>query len=224
MLKKKLKKLINLLGYDIRKRNILGARTATEYNTKSFTNKFYENEKLVNRYITNEVSNFTSNIFHIAQTYKINFEGKTLVDISCGTGHCIKEIQEKYHLKKIVGTEFSDSAIKVARQVVPNAEIVSLNIETQVLPELFDIILCQQVLEHLIYPEKALHNLVKMLDKKGVLIITIPDGRKDDFEGHINFWSIESFSYFLKKELGTYHIAVDYTKNKGCLFALINNN
>jgi predicted methyltransferase len=30
------------------------------------------------------------------------------------------------------------------------------------------------------------------------IVITVPDGRKDIFLGHINFWSSESFRVFLE--------------------------
>jgi 2-polyprenyl-3-methyl-5-hydroxy-6-metoxy-1,4-benzoquinol methylase len=61
----------------------------------------------------------------------------------------------------------------------------------------YDIIICTEVLEHLEYPEESLKNMLLSLNNGGKLIISVPDGRKDTFFGHINFWSPESFKIFV---------------------------
>lgn len=48
----------------------------------------------------------------------------------------------------------------------------SLNIRNQ----LFDFIICTEVLEHLEHPEKALDSIFSLLKKNGTLIVTIPNG------------------------------------------------
>jgi hypothetical protein len=55
------------------------------------------------------------------------------------------------------------------------------------------------VLEHLLYPGKALLNLVSAIKPGGGLLITVPDGRKDTYSGHINFWSPESWQIFIQE-------------------------
>ena len=37
------------------------------------------------------------------------------------------------------------------------------------------------------------------MNKEGVLILTVPNGKIDTFMGHINFWSPESWAIFLKE-------------------------
>jgi 2-polyprenyl-3-methyl-5-hydroxy-6-metoxy-1,4-benzoquinol methylase len=221
MLKKGLRKLVNYFGYEVRKKNILHARSATEYNSFSYANKFYGNRASVEKYVKEEVPIIINNLLQLLKSSKISLDEKTVVDVSCGTGHCMKEIQKHYRLKKITGTEYSTNAVKIAQETIPGAEITLLNIETDFLVEKFDIVLCLQVLEHLIHPEKALHHLRKMVAPEGILIVTVPDGRVDNFSGHINFWSSESFLYFLQRELTGEIISVGYTSAKRCLYGII---
>jgi 2-polyprenyl-3-methyl-5-hydroxy-6-metoxy-1,4-benzoquinol methylase len=221
MWKKGLRKLVNYLGYEVRKKNILHARSATEYNSLTYANKFYDNRTSVDRYVKEEVPIIIKNLLLLLKSSKISLDEKTIVDVSCGTGHCMKEIQKNYRLKKITGTEYSTNAIKISRETIPDVEIKLLNIETGFLVEKFDIVLCLQVLEHLVYPEKAIHHLMKMAAPGGILIVTVPDGREDNFSGHINFWSSESFLYFLQRELPGEIISVGYTSAKKCIYGII---
>lgn len=48
----------------------------------------------------------------------------------------------------------------------------------------------------------TLKNLIGMVDKSGIALVTVPDGRIDTFEGHINFWSPESWEVFVKDLVG----------------------
>jgi 2-polyprenyl-3-methyl-5-hydroxy-6-metoxy-1,4-benzoquinol methylase len=221
MLKTGLRKLVNYLGYDVRKKNILHARDATEYNSLNYTNKFYGDKAGVEKYIKDEVPVITKNLLQLLKSSGISLDNKAVVDISCGTGHCMKEIQKQYRLKKLAGTEYSTNALQIAQEIMPGAEIVLLNIETDFLVEKFDIVLCLQVLEHLVHPEKAIRHLRKMVAPQGRLIVTVPDGRVDNFSGHINFWSSESFLYFLQRELAADLINVGYTEARHCIYGIV---
>ena len=75
----------------------------------------------------------------------------------------------------------------------------------------FDLLVCMETLEHLNYPERALGNL---LNASNVVILTVPDGRKDSFRGHINFWSMESWKIFIK----------NFANEEDIFFKMINNN
>jgi len=41
-----------------------------------------------------------------------------------------------------------------------------------------------------------------MVKDKGILLITVPNGRNDTFAGHINFWSPESWDVFIEENSG----------------------
>ena len=45
-----------------------------------------------------------------------------------------------------------------------------------------------------------------MLNEDGVLILSVPNGRNDNFIGHINFWSPESWGIYLKENCTKFQI------------------
>ena len=70
----------------------------------------------------------------------------------------------------------------------------------QPLAQKYDIIFCTEVLEHLLNPWEATHHLENALLPGGTLVLTVPEGRKDHSNEHINFWSPESWKAFLDRE------------------------
>src|SRR5262249_6527343 len=64
--------------------------------------------------------------------------------------------------------------------------------------EEFDLILCTEVLEHCEYPADIVKDMFLAGKPGGMIVITLADGRKDTWEGHIHFWSPESFKLFIQ--------------------------
>ncbi len=84
----------------------------------------------------------------------------------------------------------------------------------------YDIIFCTEVLEYLINPEDALKNLISAMKPGGYLFLTVPNGRIDDFEGHINFRGPESWNIFVQKQAQEYKVETGDIHERN-LFALI---
>ena len=63
--------------------------------------------------------------------------------------------------------------------------------------EQFDLVLATEVLEHLRRPAEALMALRVLCAPGGRVVITVPDGARDDWEGHVNFWSEDELRVFL---------------------------
>lgn len=61
-----------------------------------------------------------------------------------------------------------------------------------------DIVLCTEVLEHLMHPERALDNLMSLRPSRAIAL-TVPQGRADTAGQHINFWSPESWQAFIDR-------------------------
>ena len=68
------------------------------------------------------------------------------------------------------------------------------------LPGKYDVILCTEVLEHLEYPWRGLQTLMSAARPGGRVVITVPNGRLDRSNEHINFWSSESWRAFIERE------------------------
>jgi 2-polyprenyl-3-methyl-5-hydroxy-6-metoxy-1,4-benzoquinol methylase len=63
----------------------------------------------------------------------------------------------------------------------------------------FDLVLCTEVLEHLRRPAAAMDVLVRLCAASGSILITVPDGAQDEFEGHRSFWSEGQLEEFLRR-------------------------
>ncbi len=191
------------------------------YNLPENVNKFYGDTKLAQDYIKKNVRHIKT-LFAFFETKRINLYGKKIIDIGCGTGHCLQQIKTHYSNVVLTGTEFSDEAIKIASTVSDGIPIIKMDIARQALNDKFDIVLCQQVLEHIADSEAALRNLWTMTAPLGLLVITIPDGRLDSFAGHIHFWSKESFTILLQKLITTAErIEVGYMADGPRLYAIL---
>lgn len=64
-------------------------------------------------------------------------------------------------------------------------------------PGFFGLTIIMETLEHLENPKKTLRSVIEMTHKGGLIIITIPDGTTDTWEGHLNRWSTRAFSKFV---------------------------
>jgi hypothetical protein len=95
----------------------------------------------------------------------------------------------------MVGVDYSPAAITLLGETVPGAEGVVADIYDVSLPGRFDLVLCTEVLEHLERPDAALDHLLEL---GGRVVVTVPDGELDSYEGHVNFWTIDQFAALLE--------------------------
>jgi 2-polyprenyl-3-methyl-5-hydroxy-6-metoxy-1,4-benzoquinol methylase len=182
-----------------------------EHNTKDHMNKFYSDDHTLDSYFDHERIEFYYVIVNLVKEKGIFSKGQTIADVGCGTGHLLQYLKKEFGFSKATGMDFSSEAIIVAKKKFPHFDFFEYDIYKK-WDEKFDLIFCTEVLEHLMHPEEALANLVSMMNENGRLVITVPNGRIDTFGGHINFWSPESWTVFIKKntqgmfsETGTIH-------------------
>jgi len=203
--KRLVKRVLTLLGigiYRLRRVQPLPkappspAISPIDFNTRQGMNDFFSDPKVIEAYLEPARLKFYEDVVNILHGKGVDFNGKHVADFGCGTGHLLLDIKKKFHPASLTGFEFSDAAIRVARATLTDGEFVCCDIYQGVNRE-FDVVLCTEVLEHLLEPEKALKNLVRMLKPSGVAFLTVPDGRIDTYIGHINFWSPESWNVFV---------------------------
>jgi 2-polyprenyl-3-methyl-5-hydroxy-6-metoxy-1,4-benzoquinol methylase len=202
-LKKKFKAMLERSGYEIRNLNRLRAENAIVYNTATYADRFYADPKLLRgfrEYVPQHLENLRVALREEGIVVRSDM---AILDAGCGTGDCLKMLRDEYGCLRLTGTDFSGVALEIAAEACPQAELHQIDM-TRRLPQRFDLILCQQVLEHLVHPGEALQNLASMLQPGGVILIAVPDGRLDDFAGHIHFWSKDSLPLFLQQALPGY--------------------
>ena len=99
---------------------------------------------------------------------------KRIVDVGCGMGGTINWLRSRYPQARTVGLEGNAELKPQLEKSVDEAHFLDLN---GVLPDLQapDLILCLDVLEHLVRPDQVLAQLVAMLAPGGTAIISLPN-------------------------------------------------
>jgi SAM-dependent methyltransferase len=114
---------------------------------------------------------------------------RTILDVGCGSGDNLESLatQKRYEL---TGVDVSPEALAIARQRVPGAQLGILNVERDVLPAQFDLVISLQVIEHLVDDVAALRNMAKMA--RHYMLVATMQGRMRRSElaiGHIRNYS-----------------------------------
>lgn len=125
---------------------------------------------------------------------------RTVVDVGCGTGHLLAAIVRRMpDVERVAGIDQAAAAIDRLSEVLPEAEGLVGDVYSLAVTGDFEVVLCTEVLEHLARPEAALDSLAALCAPDGHLVITVPDGELDTYEGHVNFWSEEEFGRLLAR-------------------------
>lgn len=147
-----------------------------------------------------------------------NFNPKNILDIGCGPGFLLSALDKnKYNL---YGIENDINATEYAKRY---ATIVRHNLNRKLLLTKlkFDLIIINQVIEHVKKPENLIKIVKKNLKKRGILIIGTPDFdclmarlylnkfRMLHDKTHVSLFSRDSLSRFLNY-MGFEIIKIDY--------------
>jgi 2-polyprenyl-3-methyl-5-hydroxy-6-metoxy-1,4-benzoquinol methylase len=144
----------------------------------------------------------------LAQTKACN-----ILDAGCGEGFGI------YHTvagqqKSVVGVDETASALQIARQLNPSGSFVGGDVLQLPFPSRsFDVVMCMEVLEHLLQPDQGLAELCRV--SRSWLLLSVPNEpffRGANFlrgknvrawgndPGHVNHWSSQSFLRFVTRQ------------------------
>ncbi len=196
--------------------------SAVEFNSRENMDSFFGNPGVVDVYLSPERRTFFSSVIGLLVARGIKADSKRIADVGCGTGHLLEAAKRVYPGASLAGFEYSSSALRIARELLPGAQFQEFDIyEGLKGSERFDLVLCTEVLEHLLYPDRALENLVAMLPAHGTLLLTVPNGRTDTYEGHINFWSPESWKVFVESCATRHGFSLETGLVQCCNFALL---
>jgi SAM-dependent methyltransferase len=158
----------------------------TRRNTRRGYEKLFGSDHLLADYLGSERLSFYEEVADVCAT----LGPREVVDVGCGSGHLLRALGDRTPDARFVGVDFSKNAIRRARGLLPEARwLVGDVYATPLGEQRFDLVLCTEVLEHLERPRDALDALARLCTRDGRVIITVPDGELDDWEGHVNFWS-----------------------------------
>lgn len=102
-----------------------------------------------------------------------------VLEIGCGSGQTLRWLKESGRCGETVGLELFENAASIARQhvdrvVVGNAEQMVGDVFEE---ESFDLVLCLDVLEHMVEPWAFVAKLERLIKPGGLLVASIPNVR-----------------------------------------------
>lgn len=104
-----------------------------------------------------------------------NMHNLRVLDVGCANGDMGEMLRRQDNY--VVGWDISDKAIKKAKEVLDQAELV--DVESDILPiekEMYDLVVLPEVIEHLFNPEDVLAKIIrKYLKTDGTILITTPN-------------------------------------------------
>lgn len=176
-----------------------GALMPLQENSRELYERFYGDHQALEEYYRGYRLAFYKAISAQVRASGLILDGKDVLDVGCGTGHLLAELQAWSQPRSLTGCDFSEQAMKFSRERFPDCQFFRHDIY-EPLPQRNDVVLCTEVLEHLERPFIALNNLLNAVRPGGALVLTAPNGRHNTANEHINFWSPESWRAFLERE------------------------
>lgn len=137
------------------------------------------------------------------------------LDIGCGEGLVIRQLLSTRTDTKVLGVDISIELLQAAKLIAPTARYASASVFELPFPDrTFDLVVCTEVLEHLICPSDALREIARVA--RGYCILSVPHepwwrganmargsywSGLGNTPGHINHWSSEGFARFIARRL-----------------------
>jgi ubiquinone/menaquinone biosynthesis C-methylase UbiE len=183
---------------------------------------FWEDKDTIDEYLSEERNKNHKSIYNFIKKF---IKKGRLIDVGCGSGSFLKILNSKTTKNNIelYGTDFSESSIKHCKNNIKDMEFTVQNIfNIEYDDNYFDYTICMETLEHLEFPNKALKELYRITKNNGYIFITIPNGNKDNYIGHINFWGMLDFKNFINKNLKKFYIEKmsKINKDKNLIFVI----
>jgi len=119
----------------------------------------------------NDINYFHSQTARLVAKYAD--ESAKILDAGCGIGELAVFIDPDAY--EYTGLDLAESYLEVARTRTPGHEFVQGKLEALPFPnEHFDMVLCTDVLEHVLHLDDAVRELLRVLKPEGILIARVP--------------------------------------------------
>jgi len=101
-------------------------------------------------------------------------KGKSFYDIGCAEG-LFCDLAMSYGATRSKGVDIVEEKIEKAKLQFPNCEFDTVDCLNLKEEKSYDVVLCSEVLQHIVDYKKCLSELVKIIDKNGIFILTTPN-------------------------------------------------
>lgn len=125
---------------------------------------------------------------------------KSVLDVGCGQGYMLQMVAKRLRVKKMAGVDISSALIKENKRNFPSIEFDTLDLEKNFLKQKFDLVMCQETIEHIDDYKLAIKNLCAM--SKRYVLITVPTGKifkSDRIYGHYRHFKPKVIKQELEK-------------------------
>ena len=101
--------------------------------------------------------------------------GSMILDVGCGSGTLAKILSFNHQI--VDGISISAKECASAREYMNNIYLHDLEkgLPPGILPLQYDYVICSHILEHIVYPEKLLRDIHKVLKPGGSLVVALPN-------------------------------------------------
>jgi hypothetical protein len=157
------------------------------FNSTRFTDRYFVDQATFMRYNGERLARVVE---HVLASVTIA-RGARVLDAGCGNGFVLRELVARFGVEPW-GHDNSESLRAIVQANVPGVRFHVGDLGR--LPHddgFFDVVLSTDVLEHLEVPERTLAELVRVTRPGGQVLVSVPDGRRDQGSGHVNFFSPE---------------------------------
>lgn len=128
---------------------------------------------------------------------------ESLVDIGCGDGRFLRELNESHPEVTSLGVDYSERSIAMANGMNPHLQYEARNILEEDLDREYDVATCIEVLEH-IPPEECelfVEAITETLTNDGKLVLTVPHANKPVADKHYQHFDSALLSELLEPPL-----------------------
>lgn len=186
-------------------------------NPNKLYKNYYKNEILTGRFkygLENVIKLFR--FFRAFKILTISPKTKKIIDIGSGRGYMLYFLKKYYRYTLTIGTQLDQKAYLFSKK---NLKLNIFQKDFLGIPfknETFDIVTMFHVLEHLQQPEQYLKKIYRVLNRRGKIVIEVPNYNSWtrlltkqfwlglDLKYHLNFFTASS----LTKMLNRYHFKV----------------
>lgn len=129
---------------------------------------------------------------------------KKILDAGCGRGFYSHALSFLPFIKEISAVDINADYLKIAKKNTKDKKVKFYKSSIYSLPfpnNYFDCIICSEVLEHLSDEKKALKELKRVLNKNGIILITVPNEKFPFLWDPINWVLMRFFNTHISKDI-----------------------